>query len=128
MSYISKKGEEKNSFQLFLSCWDSIYGINLFTVGKYYAVDSHEGKETNMLDIHIKDFNQLLIALCLSKSFSLFSLSVLLSLSFSTYVICQSPISMSWRHLYSRQTQGGMCWWLSVLAIYHLSSFCPLRR
>lgn len=51
-----------------------------------------------------------------------------LSLSLPPCVICQSHISMSWRHLYSRQTQGGMCWWLSAVAIYHLSSFCPLRR
>lgn len=58
----------------------------------------------------------------------LFSLSFPLFMSLSPCVICQSLISMSWRHLYSRQTQGGMCWWLSAVAIYHLSSFCPLRR
>lgn len=44
-----------------------------------------------------------------SLSLFLFSLSFPLSMSFSTCVICQSLISMSWRHLYSRQTQGGMC-------------------
>lgn len=65
--------------------------------------------------------------LFVSLSFSSLALSFPLFF-FSTCVICQSLISMSWRHLYSRQTQGGMCWWLSAVAIYHLSSFCPLRR
>lgn len=113
-----------------LPCCVCMYSINPFTVGKYYAVNTHGNRKTNMLNIHIRDFNQSLSTSSRSPSFFFLVLSFFPSFHvfLLPYVICQSLISMSWRHLYSRQTQGGMCWWLSAVAIYHLSSFCPLRR
>lgn len=107
-------------------CWVCMCSINPFAVGKYYTVNTLRNRETNMLNIHIRGSNQS----PMEHFVSFFPvLTVAFScLAFSTCVICQSLISMSWRHLYSRQTQGGMCWWLSAAAIYHLSSFCPLRR
>lgn len=51
----------------------------------------------------------LFVSLLFSFSFPALLLSIHLPVFLPPYVICHGPISMSWRHLYSRQTQGGMC-------------------
>lgn len=72
-----------------LPCWVCMYSINPFTVGKYYTVNTRGNGETNMLNIHISDFNQSLIEPCLTElslSLFLFSLSFPLSMSLSPHV------------------------------------------
>lgn len=112
---VKKQPKGKKSifnFQRHISPAGFAYNINPVIVGKYNTVNTTGSIETNVCNIHIKDFNQLLIELQLPSSFS----SSFLALSFHSFcvslftcVICQSLISMSWRHLHSRQTQGGMC-------------------
>lgn len=56
-----------------LPCCASMYSINLFTVWKCFIASLHTDTKTNILNIHIKDTNQLLIALrlpeCIPSSF-----------------------------------------------------------
>lgn len=129
----AERREKHLQFTAVRPCWVCMYSINPFTVGKYYTVNTH-GKKRNKHVQYTHRFQPVVkraVPPQLFVSLFLFSCSLFLSffpMSLSPCVICQSLISMSWRHLYSRQTQGGMCWWLSAVAIYHLSSFCPLRR
>lgn len=65
-----------------------MYSINPFTGGKYYIVNACRNRETNMLNIHIRDFCQSLKELWLSSSSSLSFSFLVLFLSLSP---CLSP-------------------------------------
>lgn len=126
-------GEKTSSIY---SCVSSLLGLHV----QHQSIRSrkilHSQHASKQRDKHAQyTFQRFLVAnrvvapqLSVSVSLSFFMFSLSFPFSLSTCVICQSLISMSWRHLYSRQTQSAMCWWLSAVAIYHLSSFCPLRR